>query len=102
VVTCRFGVRRQDESSSASHFEVFDRTTSAAVGWGMTRAEAEAEARRRNHDTSGSAAVTVWLGPAELAALRAAVDAYLTRAGHEHSRILEELYQLFTRESDRP
>jgi hypothetical protein len=58
VVTCRFGVRAH-RSGSDLCFEVFDRTTGAAVAWGMGRAEAEAEARRRNHDTSGPPAVSV-------------------------------------------
>ena len=54
-MTCRFGVRRQDDDGSVSLFEVFDRATGAAVASGMTRADAEAEARRRNDDTSGPA-----------------------------------------------
>ena len=49
--------------------------------------EAEDDAHRRDQDTSGTPAATVCLGPAELSALRAAIDACLVGAGH-HSRIL--------------
>jgi hypothetical protein len=91
--TCRFGVRRYPSEGSGACFEVFDRMTGAAVAAGMRRGEAEAEARRRNDDTSAPA-VTVCLGPADFAALRAAVDAYLADASHP-LRILEELYELF-------
>ncbi len=83
VVTCRFGIRASPMSGPDSSFEVFDRTTGAAVTSGMARAEAEAEARHRNHDTSGPPAGCVH--PPELAALRATVDAYLARAG-DHCR----------------
>jgi hypothetical protein len=84
-MTCRFSVRAHRADGSDSCFEVFDRTTGAAVTWGLARAEAEAEARRRNHDTSSPPAVSV--EPPELAGLRAAVDAYLARAG-QHSRVV--------------
>jgi hypothetical protein len=95
MTTCRFGVRRYPNGGSALCFEVFDRMTRAAVASGMRRVEAEDDARRRNHDTSSPATVTVHLGPADLAALRAAIDAYLSRAGDHHARILQELYELF-------
>ncbi len=94
--TCRFGVRRYPNGGSAACYEVFDRMTGAAMASGMRRVEAEDDARRRNHDLSGPATVTVCLSPAELAALRAAVDAYLTRPGGHHARILQELYELLT------
>ena len=69
--------------------------TGAAVASGMRRVEAEDDARRRDYDPNAPAAVTLCLSPAELAALRAAIDAYRAGAGHHH-RILEELYTLFT------
>ncbi len=94
--TCRFGVRRYPNGGSPACFEVFDRMTGAAVASGMRRVEAEDDARRRNHDPSGPAAVTVCLSPAQLAALRAAVDAYLTRPGGHHARILQALHELLT------
>ncbi len=94
--TCRFGVRPYANGGSPISFEVFDRMTGAAVGGGMRRAEAEDQARGRNHDTSGPSTVTLYLRPAELDALRAAVDAYLAWAADRHSRILEELYELFS------
>ena len=81
--TCRFGIRPHPNDGSDSCFEVFDRMTGAAVASGMRRAEAEADARRRNHDTSGPPTPTVCLDPAELAALRAAIDGYLAGAGHQ-------------------
>jgi hypothetical protein len=74
--TCRFGIRRYPNGGSAACFEVFDRMTGAAVASGMRRVEAEDDARRRNQDLSRPAAMTLHLGPADLAALRAAVDAY--------------------------
>jgi hypothetical protein len=49
----------------------------------------------RDHGASGPPVLTLYLGPAELAALRAAVGAYLHRAS-QHHRVLEELYELFT------
>ena len=73
MVTCRFGVRRQPDGGSDACFDVFDRMTGATVASGMRRAEAEADARHRNQDTSGP--------PAELAALQATIDAYVTRIG---------------------
>jgi hypothetical protein len=87
VVTRRFGVRPYANGGSDSYFEVFDRMTGAAVASGMSGAEAEVDARRRNDDTSSPPVLTVRLDPAELAALRAAIDAVLARAG-DHSRIL--------------
>ena len=48
----------------------------------------------RDHG-GGPPVLTLRLGPAEFAALRAAVDAYLHRAS-QHQRVLEELYQLFS------
>jgi hypothetical protein len=67
----------------------------AVVAAGMRRVEPEDDARRRNQDTCGPAFVTMRLGPAELTALRIALDAYLAEAS-DHHRILEELYELFT------
>jgi hypothetical protein len=81
VVTCRFGVRTHRDGRSDSYFEVFDRTTGAAVAGGMARAEAETEARRRNHDSIGRPAVSV--EPAELARLRVAIEVYLAQAGRD-------------------
>jgi hypothetical protein len=49
----------------------------------------------RDHGAGDPPVLTLCLGPAEFAALRAAVDAYLNRAS-QHQRVLEELYQLFT------
>ena len=45
------------------------------------------DVRRRNQDSSGLPAVGECLGPAEVAALRTAIDACSARAGHR-SRIL--------------
>jgi hypothetical protein len=94
--TCRFGVRRYPNGGSAACFEVFDGMTGSAVASGLRRVEAEDDARRRNHDPRGPAGAALCLTPAELAALRAVVDAYLVRASG-HSRILEELYEILTR-----
>ncbi len=67
MMTCRFGVCPYP-NGSASWFEVFDRTTGAAVARGLTRSHAEIEARRRNHDTSGPP--VLYLGPPDVAQLR--------------------------------
>jgi hypothetical protein len=94
--TCRFGVRPYPNGGCAARYEVFDRMTGAAVASGMRRVEAEREARRRNHDASGRAAMTVRLGPAEIAALQDALDTYMAfQIGGQDHQILEDLYVLF-------
>ena len=82
----RFGVRPYPNSGSDS-YEVVDRMTGTTVASGMRRVEAEDDARRRNHGDTGPPALAGFLDPAEVAGLRAAVDACLARAGR-HSRIL--------------
>jgi hypothetical protein len=92
---CCFGVRPDPNGGSAVCFEVFDPMTGAVVVSAMHEVEAEDDARRRDQHTGGPVVVTLCLGPAEFAALRAAVCAYLNRASH-HQRVLEELYEFFT------
>ena len=90
MVTCRFGVRRQDDDGSVSSFEVFDRATGAAVASGMTRADAQAEARRRNHDTSGPAPC---LEPLDLPRLQPEPNTLLIRAEEEARSVLARVAQ---------
>jgi hypothetical protein len=95
--TCQFGVRPYPNGGSAARYEVFDRMTGAAVATAMQRLDAEREARTRNRDASGGAAMTVHLGPAEIAALQDALHVYMAYdiAGRDRP-ILEDLYALFT------
>lgn len=95
--TNRFGVRPLvGANGGPGRFEVFDRRSGAAVATGMRRTEAELDARSRNGDPSGPTPVTLRLGPAEVSALREAVEAFLVfEIDGEAHRVLEDLYALF-------